>query len=155
MGLQQPTVKEGQPMAENTKRYRTQWSAQFYVAAELTRRGHLAALTLGNAPETDLLVKSPGGTAFRVDVKGLSSRNFWLIRERPSQPDLFFVLVYMPPSLAEPPEYFVLSSEALMNEIATLREKTISAGRAWPETGSGINFGTGLQFKDQWTSLPA
>lgn len=142
-------------MSGNSKRYRTQWAAQFYAAAELTRRGYLAALTLGNAPVTDLLVQSPARAAFRVDVKGLSSKNFWLIRERPAEEDLYFVLVYMPPAHAEPPQLFVLSSAQLMAEVRTLRERTVASGRQWNESGSGINWGTGLQFRDCWQCLPA
>jgi hypothetical protein len=33
-------------MASPSKRYQTRWAAQFYVAAELTRRGYLVALKL-------------------------------------------------------------------------------------------------------------
>jgi hypothetical protein len=58
-------------MNPNSKRYKTQWAAQFYAAAELTRRGYLVSLTLGNAPVADLLAVSPSGKHFMVDVKGL------------------------------------------------------------------------------------
>lgn len=57
-------------------RFSTRWSAQFYVAAELTRRGYLVSLTLGNALFADPLVVSPAGVHFMVDVKGQSTRNF-------------------------------------------------------------------------------
>jgi hypothetical protein len=59
-------------------KFSTQWSAQFYVAAELTRRGYLVSLTLGSARFADLLVVSPGGSRFEIDVKGQSTRNFWV-----------------------------------------------------------------------------
>ena len=55
------------------KRYRTQWATQFYVAAELTRRGYLVSLTFGNAAVSDLLVSSPSGNNFTVDTKGQST----------------------------------------------------------------------------------
>ena len=61
-------------MSRLSKRYQTQWAGQFYVAAELTRRGYLVSLTLGNAPVVDLLVVSPDGEHFGVDVKGQSTR---------------------------------------------------------------------------------
>jgi hypothetical protein len=66
--------------------YRTQWAAQFIAAAELTRRGCIVALKLGNAPATDLLVQSPGGRPFSVDVRGLAGRNWWLVSERTDHP---------------------------------------------------------------------
>ena len=55
--------------------YSTQWVAQFYVAAELTKKGYIVAFTLGNAPSTDILVSTPTENNFRVEVKGHSTRN--------------------------------------------------------------------------------
>jgi hypothetical protein len=69
-------------MSTQTKKYQTQWASQFYVAAELTRRGYLVSLTFGNTSETDLLVYCPSRGQFTVDVKGQSTRNFWLLRRR-------------------------------------------------------------------------
>ncbi len=134
-------------------RYRTQWAAQFFAAAELTRRGYLVSFTLGNAPEVDLQVMSPGGRHFLIDVKGLASKNFWLIRERPAREGLFYVLVYLPPA-PEPPQFFILSSETAMAEAATLRLKTLAAGKTWAESGAGLNWGTARLFSDRWNLLP-
>lgn len=53
----------------SSKRYQTQWAGQFYVAAELTRRGYIVSFTLGNAPTTDLLARVPEGEAFSVEVQ--------------------------------------------------------------------------------------
>lgn len=82
-------------MGVQAKRYRTQWASQFFVAAELTRRGYLVSLTFGNAPVADLLVVSPSEREFMVDVKGQSTKNFWLFQRRERREDLFFVLVYL------------------------------------------------------------
>jgi hypothetical protein len=54
----------------------------------LTRCGYFVSLTLGNAQVADLLVVSPEGKHFMVDVKGQSTRNFWLIQHRESMNDL-------------------------------------------------------------------
>ena len=105
-------------------RYRTQWAAQFYTAAELTRRGYLVPLTFGNAPVSDLLVKSPNGSQFTVDVKGQSTRNFWLIQPRMPDPRHFFILVFLPKENT-PPQYFIISSDDLMR----LREANDERGR--------------------------
>ncbi len=136
------------------KRYFTQWAAQFYAAAELTRRGYFVSLTLGNATECDLVVRSPSGIHFEIDVKGLSSRNFWLIQERAPRSNLYFVLVYLPPAPASP-SFFVLSSTEVMDAIADLKRQTIAAGKNWPASGAGINWGTGLTYENRWTILPA
>lgn len=141
-------------MSPRGKRYFTQWAAQFYAAAELTRRGYLVSLTLGNAPESDLLVRSPSGIHFEIDVKGLSSRNFWLVQERKARADLYFILVLVP-SGGSSPMYFVMSSSELMAAIAESKRQTLAAGRLWRETGSGINWGAGLAYQDRCEALPA
>ncbi len=141
-------------MSTNQKRYRTQWAAQFYAASELTRRDYVVSFTLGNSPVFDLVVVSPNGKKFMVDVKGLSSKNFWLVREREPQDDLFYILVYLPPDL-QPPQTFILASRELMNAITRLKEQTLQAGKKWADSGAGINWGTALNFENQWKSLPS
>ncbi len=45
-------------------------ASQFFVAGELCRRGLVAVLTLGNCPNTDVLVSNKAGTRFaHVQVK--------------------------------------------------------------------------------------
>jgi hypothetical protein len=64
-------------MANKVKRCSVQWAAQFFVAAELTRKGYIISFTLGNTSETDLHVSNIDlSTQFRVDVKGHSKKNF-------------------------------------------------------------------------------
>ena len=53
-------------MASQPKKYKTQWTAQFFVAAELTRRGYLVTFTLGNAKDVDLLAVSPKARNFAL-----------------------------------------------------------------------------------------
>lgn len=140
-------------MPDQSRKYQTQWAAQFFAAAELTRRGNLVALTLGNAQEADLLVVSPGKKAYRVDVKGLKSQNFWLIQRHDPQPDLFYILVLVPISLNCAPEYFILSSQEMNDEMNNLKAKTIADGKTWTGKGEGINWGQSLKYKNQWDKL--
>jgi hypothetical protein len=137
-------------------RYRTQWAAQFFAAAELTRRNYRVSLTLGNAPAVDLMVVSPKGAQFMVDVKGQASKNFWLIRERKHTEDLYYILAYVQcvPQALISPEFFIMSSAEVMRHIAGLREKTETSGKRWAPSGSGITWTTGLQYKD-WGVLPS
>ena len=45
-------------------------ASQFFVAGELCRRGWVAVVTLGNTPNTDILVSDPEGTQFvHIQVK--------------------------------------------------------------------------------------
>ncbi len=140
-------------MSKQTSRYRTQWTAQFYVAAELTRRGYLVSLTFGNAPESDLLVRSPGGIHFSIDVKGQSTRNFWLLQRRDPKPHNYFILVFLPESPETAPQYSILSSAELMRRREEYRRSVVCRRKCRDELG-GIKWSTALAYKDRWGSLP-
>ena len=69
-------------MKERHPPHQTQWAAQFAVASELCKRGYQVALTLGNHPAVDLMVQSPKGVQFTIDVKGLYKSNYWVVKEK-------------------------------------------------------------------------
>jgi hypothetical protein len=86
----------------------TQWAAQFAVASELCKRGYEVSFTMGNTtPTADLMVVSPGGEMFLIDVKGLYRTNPWLIKRKPNNASLFYILAFVP--AAAPNEFFVMS----------------------------------------------
>lgn len=139
-------------MSSQRKKYQTQWATQFYAAAELTRRGYLVSLTFGNAPSIDLFVESPSGQQFTVDVKGQSTRNFWIIQHRIFNANHFFILVYLPKNM-EQPHYYILSSDELMKRRDEYRQTSEPKGKYRDDLG-GINFTTALDYQDNWRILP-
>lgn len=140
-------------MSNHLIKYKTQWTAQFYVAAELTRRGYLVSLTFGNAPVADLLVRSPSGIQFTVDVKGQSSKNFWLIQNRPQNQNHFFVLVFLPPDF-KPPRYCIISSDELMKRREEYKQSALPSGKYRDDLG-GINWATPFNYEGKWENLPS
>lgn len=63
------------PLSSAGKRMRTQWATQFLVASELVRRDYTVSFTMGNhTPNADLMVGTPSGKQFWVDVKGRSAK---------------------------------------------------------------------------------
>ena len=79
-------------------RNQNEWSAVFLAAAELSRRGYCVALTLGpNAPLADLVVRSPQGKNFIVDVKGKGRSGRWCVKPKAPTPNLFYILVRLGP----------------------------------------------------------
>jgi len=121
------------------------------VAAELIRRGYSVSLTLGNAPVTAILAVSPNGKEFRVECKGLSARNFWLICGYPVDPSPFYILVYLPKG--ENPHFYVLTSEEVQRHRKEYAERTAPKGRYRDDLG-GLNWSTPLKYKDRWDKLP-
>lgn len=140
-------------MPNYLKSYQTQWTAQFYVAAELTRRGYMVSLTLGNAPVADLLVVSPDKKHFTIEVKGQASKNFWLIKKIVPREDLFFILVYLPKN-NERPKFYIMTSEELMEEREKYKKHIESTTGKYRDHTGGINWSTALKHEDRWDKLP-
>ena len=147
-------AKRQDKVRKKRQRYQTQWSAQFYTAAELTRRGYLVSMTLGNAPVTDLLVISPKGTHFQIDVKGQVNKSYWLIgRRNKAQKDLFYILVYIPKGNSCP-EFSILRSSTIMKLKNKHRQKRKSEGKLYNENMGGIDWKAPNKYKSKWNILP-
>jgi hypothetical protein len=145
-------------MSEGVRRrgatYFSQWSSTFYAAAELARRGYLVSIALGAAPKVDLLVESPSGRPFKVQVKGLQYRNYWLIGEVPLEEDLFYILVYVPRDPSRPPEFCILTSREAREEVGRYQEGLKARGRPITRLEYCIPFDAAFKYRDAWEKLP-
>lgn len=74
------TLMVKQAQKERQSAHRTQWAARFAVASELCKRGYQVALTMGIHPVADLMVVSPKGVPFLIDVKGQYRKHPWPVR---------------------------------------------------------------------------
>lgn len=141
-------------------RYHTQWAAQFFVAAELSRRGYLVSLTHGNAPTADLLVESPKGIPFPVEVKGQRTKGYWLIKP-PTRPleNRFYVLVFIPTeNVTRPvaPRYFVMTAKEANTLRQAYRDRITHQKGPWPEgEWDGFNWGDATDYENRWQILPS
>jgi len=144
------------------KNYQTQWSGQFGVAHELTRRGYLVTFTTGNAPAADLLCESPSGAAFSVQVKSLSSKTYFLYQATLLEPNpsRFFLFVLIPQPVLQRPEYYVVNNQQFLQVVAEqeqiLRASEKKRSRPYAKFSPGINYGTLAHhdFQDAWSNLP-
>lgn len=149
-------------MEKSNKHHQTQWTGQFGVAHELTRRGYLVTLTFGNAPRTDLLCESPSGEIFGVQVKSLSSKTYFLFQDKLLIPNsrLYFVLVHIPSSYEKPVEYFVFNNNQFIDlykeEEDRLKKMEVQRGKPYAPFAKGINYGTVNKpnFLNAWHNLP-
>lgn len=79
---------------------------EFFVAAELLRRGLQVALTLGNAKEIDLFAYHPDtGERFTVQAKALRARGVFPMRSIARDHVYVFVVLNRPDI---PPDYFIV-----------------------------------------------
>lgn len=134
-------------------RYSTQWAAQYYVCAELTRRDYLVSLTFGNAPVVDIMATSSNGVSFTIDVKAQSTKNFWLIQQRQPIPNHYFVFIYLPKKINDPPLFFIATSTDVMAARNQYAQRMQNKGSYNPKFG-GVNWTTVFQWQNNWGILP-
>lgn len=123
----------------------------------MCKRGYEVALTLGNHPDIDLMVISPNGRQFLVDVKGQYKPNFWPVRKKEPRGNLFYVLALVPPR--ERNRFFILTQDQANRGIAAdwarSRARRKAKGLAGdPRDFPGIEWKFAEDFEDSWEALP-
>ncbi|MGH7793106.1 MAG: hypothetical protein ACREOB_12405, partial [Thermodesulfobacteriota bacterium] len=91
----------------------TSLAGEFFVAAELLKRGLQTSVTFGNAKAIDLLTINPTtGRSFSVQVKALRATNYFPIKPASVKPNCIYVFVLLnKPGIAV--EYFVVPGTIL------------------------------------------
>src|SRR6185369_11694917 len=82
-------------------------AGEFFVAAELLKRGLQTSLTLGNAKAIDLFAINDNGTQFTIQVKALRDRKYFPIDAKRIVSACVYVFVILNvPGVA--PEFFIV-----------------------------------------------
>ena len=116
-------------------------SAEFFVAAELSKQGHIVTITLRRCKSIDLIVmNNETGEVRRVQVKGQRRQLDWFLGSSPTGKATadVYVFTYLGEAL-QPPTYFI-----------------VSADQVWKERSSGPNFAKFAEyaeFKDKWDGI--
>jgi len=96
-------------------------AGEYYVAAELSRRGYLAAITLRNSEGVDILVSNPeGNKLLSIQAKTTQNKRKWILNqkvENEKSENKYFVFVNIPENINSQPEYFIVSSRNLAKNI--------------------------------------
>src|SRR5258706_692057 len=136
-------------------------SGEYFVAAELSRRGYISSVTLKNTKGVDILVTNESATkTIGIQVKtNQNNRRAWVLNNKAEEfyaDDLFYVFVNLV-GIGQLPEYYVVSSKTVA--------ATVKAGhQTWLDTpghkGQAHNdnpmrmFGDQEQrYLDKWSSL--
>jgi hypothetical protein len=112
-----------EPPERIAKAYRSEWTALFLVAAELTRRGYTVSFTMGNrTPVADLMAGSPKtGKQFWIDVKGRAEKTAWFVSEKEKRENLFYAFVSVGADEAKD-RFFIVSQEQTNQLLRERRE---------------------------------
>ena len=132
--------------------HNTEQAARGYVMFELARRGYSVQPTDSRFPSEDLLVVSPKGKHFGIDIKGQSTKNFWQIKEQEPSAELYFALVYVP--LDGLPDVYIIESHSMMKLHQEYKNRIMAKGGK--EDGRwGVTWTTPFPYKDMWETFPA
>jgi hypothetical protein len=93
-------------------------SSEYFVAAELYRRGYNVGITMGNAKGIDILAEKDEAQ-FIIQVKGIQSKKSicWNLKRDGIKPPYFYIFVNLSVNTMSPPEYFILTSEEAKSEL--------------------------------------
>jgi hypothetical protein len=97
-------------MTTQAQKYHLSLAGEFFVAAELQRRGVAAAVTYGNAKSADVVAFSASGEkAVVVEVKCTSQLRWVVGVALPPASDKPWVFVYLPTDQTQAPRYYLLT----------------------------------------------
>src|SRR5437016_2738483 len=98
-------------MADTVDRNCTHLAGEYFVAAELYKRGYSVAITLGNAKAIDLFAEK-GARAVNIQVKAIRNRKSvgWPIMRAKIMDNVLYVFVCLNDP-DTPPQYFVCTPE--------------------------------------------
>jgi hypothetical protein len=118
---------------------------------QLARHGYCVQITDSRFPTYDMLVVSPGGKHFGIEVKGQSTPNFWRFNERAPRREMYYAFVFVPPD--GEPRVFVMRSTEAMRLWKEYKEKTMK--RTGKDSGIwGLNWTQPHRFENQYDRLP-
>ena len=98
-------------------------ASQFFVAGELCRRGWVAVVTLGNTPNTDILVSDPEGTQFvHIQVKTFRPGDRTVAVGRKAEKNygerFIWVLAGIPEAHSDKPfRYFIIPASVMAERV--------------------------------------
>jgi len=99
-------------------RNNTGLSGEYFVAAELYRRGWSVGMTIGNAKAVDLFAEKED-KRIAVQVKAIYKRKNvgWPIMKDSIKPDCFYVFVNLNADKMEPPDYYICTSNEAKEKV--------------------------------------
>jgi hypothetical protein len=135
-------------------------AGEYLVAAELTRRGYVASLTLRNTRDIDILASNSDATkSVGIQVKTNQGGNpDWRMHRKAEDQlaaNLFYVLVCLVPEL--PATFYVVPSRSVADHVRTSHAKWLKTpgkrGQAHRDTDMRRFSDRKHQFKDRWDLL--
>jgi len=124
-------------------------AGEYFVAAELLKRGWQVAMTLENSKAIDLIATNESGRTRRIQVKTLrSGPNCFTLHTEKIKSEDFNVFVYLNDE-EEQPNYFIVKGEELLSD----KTHYYSASLGRSDLRETVNHGPLQEHKNQWNKL--
>lgn len=136
-------------------------AGEYFVCAELSRRGFIATLTLKNTQRIDILAARPSSSqAIKIQVKtSQTTTGHWVLNKKAeavSEPSLFYVFVRLL-TAGQLPDFHVVPSAIVAQYVATHHKEWLSGskanGSARKDTSMRAFRDPGGEYKDRWNLL--
>lgn len=126
-------------------------AARGFAIYSLAKRGYIVEPTDSRFPSEDLLVVSPEGRHFGIDVKGQRTKNFWRIKEPKPSDQFFYFLIYLEEEGT--PRLFIVDSFKMHKLWHEYRDRVLIKNKKdhgiW-----GINWASAFPYESNWDVLP-
>jgi hypothetical protein len=134
------------------KNHNVEQMARGYLTYQLARREYLVQVTDSRFPACDLLVVSPSGKHFGVEVKGQSTKNFWRFQYHDPHPETYYAFVFVPQEGA--PRVFTMRSTKTMELWEEYRANAMKKHGANGDEQFGLRWTQVHPFEDKYGMLP-
>jgi len=102
-------------------------AGEYFVAAELSRRGYIASITLRNTQGIDILASDPNATRqVAIQVKtNQNNKREWILNSKAEEmiSDSFFYIFVSFGTEGHSPDYFIVPSKKVAQQIQLLHKK--------------------------------
>jgi hypothetical protein len=136
-------------------------SGEYFVAAELSRRGYICSVTLKNTKGIDILVTNESATrTIGIQVKtNQNDRWAWVLNNKAEEfyaDDLFYVFVNLI-GIGQLPEYYIVPSKIVADTVKTGYQAWLDTpgkkGQAHNDTQMRIFEDQEQEYFDKWDKL--
>lgn len=135
-------------------------SGEYFVAAELSRRGIIASITLRNTKGVDILASSADASktvAIQVKTKN-SNKGYWVLHQKAEQDiakNLFYVFVSL--NKKEMPTYHIVPSKDVSKKVKAIHKEWMATpsrkGEPHKDTTMRMFTDTKNKYLDRWDLL--
>ena len=127
-------------------------AGEFLVSGELSRRGYLVSITMGNAKAIDIFASTQKVGVIKIDVKASRYKTSWPIGK--IDDTVYYIFVYLQTedklrnenksNVNTPPEYFIVQGKDIISK------NFIEPWRNMP----GIKYASLKEYRERWDILP-